>query len=124
MESVAQSMSTIALITGVSSSGECWRRGSGLPTHTLALSSAPMSSSGPLVIAAVLAAAVLHAGWNAMVKGVSDRLGLVARMGLVDIVVAAALLWWVAPPAEAAWRWLAASVLLHGAYNGRLLAAY
>jgi drug/metabolite transporter (DMT)-like permease len=83
-----------------------------------------LSSSGALVVAAVLAAAVLHASWNAVAKGVTDRLGLFARAGAVGVVLAAVALWWVTPPAHASWPWLGASVAVHVAYNLALLAAY
>jgi drug/metabolite transporter (DMT)-like permease len=43
---------------------------------------------------------------------------------VVDVCVAAVLLWWVAAPVAAAWPWLVASVVLHGAYNAGLLIAY
>jgi drug/metabolite transporter (DMT)-like permease len=83
-----------------------------------------MSLSGPAVVVAVLAAAVLHAGWNAIAKGVSDRLGLFARAGVANLVVAGVALWWVAAPARASWPWLGASVAVHVGYNLALLTAY
>jgi drug/metabolite transporter (DMT)-like permease len=81
-------------------------------------------SSEPLVIAAVLVAAVLHATWNAIAKGTEDRLGLFARSCAVAVAVAAALLWWLPPPARAAWPWLVGSAIVHIGYNMGLLAAY
>jgi drug/metabolite transporter (DMT)-like permease len=77
-----------------------------------------------LVVAAVLAAAVLHASWNAIAKGVDDRLGLFLRASIVNVAIGAAALWWIVPPAGAAWPWLLASVAVHVLYNLGLLAAY
>lgn len=82
------------------------------------------ASFGPLVVSAVLAAAVLHAGWNAIAKGVADRLGTFARMSAVGVLTAGLVVWWVDPPAPASWPWLAASVVVHVGYNLALLAAY
>lgn len=81
-------------------------------------------SSGPSVVAAVLAAAVLHASWNAIAKGVEDRLGLFLRASVVSVAIGAATLWWLDPPAGAAWPWLIASVAVHVLYNLGLIAAY
>jgi drug/metabolite transporter (DMT)-like permease len=77
-----------------------------------------------MVVAAVLAAAVLHAGWNAIAKGVTDRLGLFARASVVEVAIGAAALWFVAPPRAAAVPWMLASVCVHTAYNLGLIAAY
>lgn len=83
-----------------------------------------MPASGALVASAVLAAAVLHAGWNAMAKGVTDRLGLFVRMAVVSVAVAGPALVWTAPPLRPSWPWLAASVVVHLGYNLALMAAY
>jgi drug/metabolite transporter (DMT)-like permease len=80
--------------------------------------------SGPLVVAAVLAAAVLHAGWNAIAKGVDDRIGLFARASVVDVTVMFAVVWWLPMPAAASWPWLLASVVVQVAYIVGLMAAY
>lgn len=77
-----------------------------------------------MVVAAVLAAAVLHASWNAIAKGVDDRLGLFARASAVYVAVGVTLLWWLPPPAGPAWPWLASSVVVHVLYNFGLVAAY
>ncbi len=57
------------------------------------------------VFAAVLAAALMHAGWNAVVKVGLDR-------------------FFVPVPAPASWPWLAASALLHTGYKLFLIRAY
>jgi drug/metabolite transporter (DMT)-like permease len=76
------------------------------------------------VLLAVLGAAVLHAAWNALAHGVPDRLGGFALLGLssgtcglVAVVITGL------PPAHA-WPYIIASVLLHLAYYGGLLASY
>jgi drug/metabolite transporter (DMT)-like permease len=78
----------------------------------------------PHVLAAVLAAALLHAGWNAIVK-----LGLDPFLSMVLLVLAAGLL--ATPllpvfglPAWEAWPFVAASAALHLGYNLVLIEAY
>ena len=77
-----------------------------------------------LVVAAVLTAAVLHASWNAIAKGVEDRLGLFVRSSVVCLAVGVALLWWLPLPARESWPWLVASAVVHVFYNLGLIAAY
>jgi drug/metabolite transporter (DMT)-like permease len=77
-----------------------------------------------VTVIAVLLAAGLHAGWNAIAKAHEDRLGLLARSCLVGVVVAAVGLTIVESPAGAAWPWLAASIVIHIFYNGALMYAY
>jgi drug/metabolite transporter (DMT)-like permease len=79
--------------------------------------------STPAVLA-VLAAAVLHAGWNAMAKRASNRLVLVARMGAAGAVAATPLLVAVEAPLPACWPWLAASAVVHVGYTLMLVTAY
>jgi drug/metabolite transporter (DMT)-like permease len=73
---------------------------------------------------AVLFAALLHAAWNAMIKGGSDVL-----MDTAAIVVGAALaavpfLFVVPLPAPAAWPYILASVATHLAYYFFMVGAY
>lgn len=77
-----------------------------------------------MTVIAVLIAAGLHAGWNALAKAQEDRLGLLARSCLVGAVLAAVGLTIVDSPAGAAWPWLAASIVIHILYNTGLLYAY
>jgi len=73
---------------------------------------------------AVLAAALMHAGWNAMLKGSSDVLlktaAIVAAAGLLmaPFVVVVPL------PAPASWPYLLASVVTHIAYYFFMINAY
>ena len=76
------------------------------------------------VTAAVLAAAVLHAGWNALLKGVEDRLATVVLLDLTGLVLSALALPLVPAPAPAARGLLGLSVLLHLGYELLLLASY
>ena len=80
--------------------------------------------AAPLVVVAVLAAAVLHAGWNAIAKGVSDRLALLVRMNTVIAAVAALGVWSVAPPGPASWPWLGVSAVVHVGYLLVLTTSY
>jgi drug/metabolite transporter (DMT)-like permease len=81
-------------------------------------------SSGPIVVLAVLAAAVLHASWNAIAKGVEDRVGLFLRSSAISVAVCAAVLWWLPLPADESWPWLIGSAVVHIFYNLGLIAAY
>jgi drug/metabolite transporter (DMT)-like permease len=77
-----------------------------------------------LVFAAVLAAALLHAGWNAVVKVGLDRFSSVLLLALVQSGLALALLPFFAAPGVASWPWLAASACLHTGYKLFLIRAY
>jgi drug/metabolite transporter (DMT)-like permease len=76
------------------------------------------------VAVVVLIAAWLHATWNALVKSVRDRIGVMAVMGLTCLLIAlpAALL--VTAPAHASWPAIAGSILLHTLYNLLLIESY
>jgi drug/metabolite transporter (DMT)-like permease len=78
----------------------------------------------PEVTAAVLAAALLHAAWNALLKSLPDQLSGIAMLGMTTVAVclpAAAL---VAAPARASWGFLALSAALHVGYELFLVGAY
>jgi drug/metabolite transporter (DMT)-like permease len=76
------------------------------------------------VSVAVLLAALLHAAWNAMIKGGRDVLldtaAIVAGAGVVTLPV----LFVVPLPAPAAWPYIAASVTAHLAYYYLMVNAY
>ncbi len=83
-----------------------------------------MGSQPELVLTLVLSAAVLHAFWNAMVKGAADRtlvMGLVntghAALGIILVVM-------FLPPARESWPFLLTSVIVHFFYFGFLLLSY
>ena len=76
------------------------------------------------VFLAVILAAMLHALWNALIKGVADtHLSMIAlQLGSLPIAVVA--LFFVPSPATESWPLLAAAVLLHFGYNLFLLLSY
>lgn len=77
-----------------------------------------------LVFVAVLAAAGMHATWNAIAKLVPDHrvsAGLLAVAGVAAGAVGAVVL---PPPDRAAWPYLGLSSLLHAAYVLALVRAY
>lgn len=78
----------------------------------------------PLVFAAVLVAALMHAGWNALVKVGVDRFASILLLSIFQSGIAVALLPAFEVPAAAAWPWLIASGLLHTAYKIFLIRAY
>ena len=79
----------------------------------------------PLVIGLLLAAAFMHASWNAILKAdSSDRLASFAVIMLTGAILCVPLLFFLPLPAGPAWQWMAVSVLIHQAYYFCLLKAY
>ena len=78
----------------------------------------------PGVAAAVLAAALLHASWQALVKSSGDGVVALAGMNLVSGTVAVALLPVVTVPTPAAMVVIALSLALHSAYKIALAQLY
>ncbi len=78
----------------------------------------------PLALAAALLSAVIHAGWNALLKAGRDRLIDLGAMGLGGCAFGAALLAWRGLPRSASWGYLAASSLVHFAYWMALSRSY
>ncbi|OEC37368.1 Uncharacterized membrane protein [Pseudomonas cuatrocienegasensis] len=76
------------------------------------------------VFLAVIAAAALHAGWNALLKIGLDRFLTATLIQIGAGLVALCGLPLVAMPAAAAWPWIALSALLHIGYNVFLSRAY
>jgi phosphonate utilization associated putative membrane protein len=79
-------------------------------------------SSG--VVAAVLLAALLHAGWNALIKGGADKALDTALIHGIASLLAAPLVLLAGWPAREAWPFLAASVVVHFGYYVALVGAY
>ncbi len=77
-----------------------------------------------VVFLAVLGAAVMHAGWNAIVKVGIDRFSSILLLSMVQGFMALVLLPFFAVPLAAAWPWLVASALLHIGYKLFLIRAY
>jgi drug/metabolite transporter (DMT)-like permease len=76
------------------------------------------------VAAVVLLAAVMHAGWNAVVKSGPDRVLTMAVVAGVGAVGAGAVLPFVPQPAPRSWPFLLLSGLIHVGYFASLLQAY
>lgn len=77
-----------------------------------------------IVIAAVLFAAFLHALWNSLVKGYSDRFVMMLAIAVVQTSIALAVLPFVGPLAQEAWPWLLAAAIPHTTYKVFLARAY
>ena len=72
----------------------------------------------------VLFAALLHACWNALLKGGSDGLWGMTVMGVATSITCAVLVPFLPTPARASWPYIAGSALLHVGYNAFLIRAY
>src|SRR5579859_1760783 len=75
-------------------------------------------------IVLTLGAALLHATWNAVVKGSGDRLLLLAAITVICQILGGAFVPFVAAPDRASWPFIVASLMLHGGYYVFLLQAY
>jgi hypothetical protein len=82
-----------------------------------------MDISLPVTLA-VLAAALLHASWNVLLKSGEDKelesIGVGIGSGLVALVIAPFL----PAPASASWPWLVGSAIVHILYFIFLAGAY
>jgi drug/metabolite transporter (DMT)-like permease len=79
---------------------------------------------GPLVVVLVLAAAVLHATWNAIAHSAEDRLVGFALISTSTLVLGAVLVLVAAPVGWHYFWWAALSAALHVAYLLLLMASY
>jgi phosphonate utilization associated putative membrane protein len=82
-----------------------------------------MTLSWPVVLA-VLFGAVLHAGWNALVKSSGDKELDTALVHFLGALVALPPLLLVGAPPTAAWPFIGASLIVHIAYYVTLAGAY
>ncbi|MFD9717488.1 EamA family transporter [Streptomyces sp. NPDC059076] len=78
----------------------------------------------PLVISAVLLAAVTHATWNAMAHAVKDRFAAFTLLVGGSALVGAVLVCFTGPPKAEAWPYLIASALLHLGYQALLFKSF
>ncbi len=78
----------------------------------------------PGVLLLVLAAALMHASWNAFIKSGSDRLVMTTVIMFVPSIPSAIALLFLPAMLPAAWPFLALSVVTHFAYYAVLLNAY
>ncbi|QPC85491.1 EamA family transporter [Mesorhizobium sp. NBSH29] len=76
------------------------------------------------VFLAVLAAAAMHATWNALIKVRSDRFASISLASLGMAVFALPVLPFVEVPALAVWPWIATSMVIHVGYRLFLILAY
>jgi phosphonate utilization associated putative membrane protein len=76
------------------------------------------------VMAAVLCGALLHAGWNALVKSSGDKPLDTALVHVMGALVAIPLLLWVGLPGTAGLPYIAASLVIHIGYYIALAGAY
>lgn len=81
------------------------------------------SLTAPLV-AIVLCAAVLHAGWNALIKSGGNKSFDTALIHSLGVLFAIPAAWYFGLPVAAAWPFIAASSVVHIAYYVALVGAY
>ncbi len=84
---------------------------------------ASMALTWPIVLA-VLCGAVLHAGWNALVKSSGDKEVDTALVHFLGALVALPPLLVFGLPPAGAWPFIGASLLIHVAYYITLAGAY
>jgi drug/metabolite transporter (DMT)-like permease len=78
----------------------------------------------PIVLAFVMGAAVLHASWNAALRGGSNRLWSMTLMMMAITCVSAITLLFVPWPNAASWPYIIASAIIHIGYNLSLVRTY
>ena len=78
----------------------------------------------PLILGAVLFAALLHAVWNALIKVSGDRLVVMSVTTATSALLVVPLLLILPPPAPESWPYLGMSALIHSSYMLLLIRAY
>jgi drug/metabolite transporter (DMT)-like permease len=78
----------------------------------------------PIITLLVLAAAVMHASWNALIKAGSDKVVMQCLVMFFAGVPCIPFLLFVPLPAPASWPFLALSLAVHGVYYATLINAY
>ena len=79
----------------------------------------------PLVIGLLLAAGLMHATWNAILKAdATDRVTTFGVIMLSGLVIGAPMLPFLPPIEAPAWKWLVGSTVIHVFYYCFLLRAY
>ncbi|MDH6585278.1 drug/metabolite transporter (DMT)-like permease [Streptomyces sp. SAI-133] len=78
----------------------------------------------PLVTAAVLLAAVTHAGWNAIAHQITDKLVGFTLIAGGGMLIGLAMIPFTAAPAGDAWPYLLASACVHIAYYALLMKSF
>jgi drug/metabolite transporter (DMT)-like permease len=83
-----------------------------------------MTDIPPLAILLALTAALLHAGWNAMLRSGGDRFAAMVVMSGVSSLAALPVALASGVPVAGAWPMLVISAILHVGYNLALVRAY
>lgn len=83
-----------------------------------------MSGVSGFALTLILAAALLHAVWNAVIKGAGDRMLTMAMINFGHALVGIVMVILFAPPARAAWGFIALSTAIHVFYYAFLLLSY
>ncbi|MEU6507224.1 EamA family transporter [Streptomyces sp. NPDC046942] len=78
----------------------------------------------PLVTAAVLCAAVTHAGWNAIAHRITDKLVGFTLISGGGVLIGLAVAPFTGLPAGPAWRYLLVSAVVHIAYYALLMTSF
>ena len=78
----------------------------------------------PIITLLVLAAAVMHASWNALIKAGSDKVVMQCLVMFFAGLPCLPFLLFVPLPAPASWPFLALSLAVHGVYYVTLINAY
>jgi drug/metabolite transporter (DMT)-like permease len=76
------------------------------------------------VFLAVMAAALIHASWNALIKTGASKQSAMLILGIAQGCFGIGIALWKGIPPEAAWPWLLASGLIHMCYQLNLGYAY
>lgn len=84
----------------------------------------PEATLGTGVAVAVLCAALMHAGWNALIRGAPDKALFTVLLHLCSGLLAAVGLCFTGWPRVESLPYLAASALLHSAYVALLMRTY
>lgn len=95
-----------------------------MATASVVLSFAVPSGVSPGVVGITLVAAVLHAVWNAVAHGISDRLVGFALIGVAYVAVGGIAALALGPPPAEAWLFVLASAGTHVAYTLLLWTSY
>ena len=82
-----------------------------------------MTLTWPIVLA-VLCGALLHAGWNALIKSGRDSAVDTALVHVLGALVALPIVLFLGPPPAAAWPFIAVSLVIHVGYHTALAGAY
>src|SRR5215470_3142367 len=78
----------------------------------------------PIITLLVLAAAVMHASWNALIKAGNDKVVMQCLVMFFAGVPCLPFLLFIPLPAPASWPFLALSLAVHGVYYVTLINAY